>query len=285
MITLEGYNNMNSMFKVIKEQIDNFHLIKRLSTYELKSSNRNNYLGILWEFINPAIQIAIYWFVFGFVQGRGTVPGENGKIPFFVWMLSGILIWFFIYPAITQGSKSIYSRLRMVSRMNFPLSAIPSYVILSLLYPQLLIMGVIMIIFQFIGYPITIYYLQIPYFLFAAILFLFALSLITSTISTIVRDFQMLLQSLMRVLLYITPILWPAGRFNDSSFGKIIDYVMLLNPIYYLVEGYRYALLGEGWFIMAHPTITLYFWGLVLLLLFVGSYMHVKFRRHFIDFL
>ncbi len=277
---------MISMFKVIKEQIDNFHLIKRLSVYELKSSNRNNYLGILWEFINPAIQIAIYWFVFGFVQNRPTVKGENGDIPFFVWMLSGILLWFFIYPAITQGSKSIYSRLRMVSRMNFPLSAIPAYVILSLLYPQLLLMGIVMIVFQFIGYPITIYYLQLPYFLMAAVIFLFALSLITTTISTIVRDFQMLLQSLMRVLLYITPILWPAGRFSDvGTFGKLFDYVMLLNPVYYLIEGYRYALLGEGWFITAHPAITIYFWGLVFLLLCLGSYMHVKFRRHFIDFL
>ena len=274
---------MISMFKVIKEQIDNFHLIKRLSMYELKSSNRNNYLGILWEFINPAIQIAIYWFVFGFVQERAPV---DGHVPYFVWMLSGIVLWFFIYPAITQGSKSIYSRLRMVSRMNFPLSAIPSYVILSLLYPQLLLMGIVMIIFQFIGFPISIYYLQIPYFLFAAVIFLFALSLITSTISTIVRDFQMLLQAVMRVLLYITPILWPSGRLDDrGTIGVVFEYAMRLNPVYYLVEGYRYALLGEGWFIIEHPSITIYFWALVLLLLFVGSYMHVKFRRHFIDFL
>lgn len=271
---------MVSMFKVLKEQIDNFHLIKRLSMYELKSANRNNYLGILWELINPGIQIAIYWFVFGFVQDRGTIPGENGDIPYLVWMLAGIVLWFFIYPSITQGSRSIYARLRMVSRMNFPLSAIPSYVILSLLYPQLLLMGIIIIIFQFTGYHISIYYLQLPYFLFASLIFLFALSLITSTISTIVRDFQMLLQAVMRVLLYITPILWSPERL-----GETFGFIMRLNPVYYLIEGYRYALLGEGWFITAHPAITLYFWGLVILLLAVGSYMHVRFRRHFIDFL
>ncbi|PKG22096.1 ABC transporter permease [Niallia nealsonii] len=271
---------MVSMFKVLKEQIDNFHLIKRLSMYELKSANRNNYLGILWELINPGIQIAIYWFVFGFVQDRGTIPGENGNIPYLVWMLAGIVLWFFIYPSITQGSRSIYARLRMVSRMNFPLSAIPSYVILSLLYPQLLLMGIIIIIFQFTGYHISIYYLQLPYFLFASLIFLFALSLITSTISTIVRDFQMLLQAVMRVLLYITPILWSPERL-----GETFGFIMRLNPVYYLIEGYRYALLGEGWFITAHPAITVYFWILVILLLAVGSYMHVRFRRHFIDFL
>lgn len=271
---------MVSMVKVIKEQIDNFHLIKRLSLYELKINNRNNYLGMLWELINPGIQIAIYWFVFGFVQERHSIPGAKGDIPFIIWMLAGVVLWFFIYPAITQGSKSIYSRLRMVSRMNFPLSAIPSYVILSLLYPQLLLMGIIIIVFQFVGYPISIYYIQLPYFLFATVIMLFSLSLITSTISTIVRDFQMLLISGMRVLLYVTPILWQADRF-----GPKFQFVMNLNPFYYVIEGYRYALLGEGWFIAEHPYITIYFWGLVLLFLSIGSYIHVRFRRHFIDFL
>lgn len=155
---------MVSMFKVLKEQYDNFHLINRLAAYELKSANNNNYLGSLWELLNPAIQIAIYWFVFGFVQNRPAVEYGDGKYAFFPWMLAGITLWFFIYPSITHGSKSIYTRLKMVSRMNFPLSAIPSYVILSKLMPQLLLMLVTIIIFQFMGLPINIYYLQLPYF-------------------------------------------------------------------------------------------------------------------------
>lgn len=273
---------MVSMFKVLKEQYDNFHLINRLAAYELKSANNNNYLGSLWELLNPAIQIAIYWFVFGFVQDRDPITYEGGgTYEFFPWMLAGITIWFFIYPSITHGSKSIYTRLKMVSRMNFPLSAIPSYVILSKLMPQLLLMLVTIIIFQFMGIPINIYYLQLPYFLVATILFLFSLSLITSTISTIVRDFQMLVQSLMRVLLYITPILWPL----QDRFGETFQFVMQLNPFYYLIEGFRHALLGEGWFFIEHGWLTLYFWAVLLVFLFLGSYLHVRFRRHFIDFL
>lgn len=272
---------MVSMFKVLKEQFENFHLINRLAAYELKSANNNNYLGTLWELLNPAIQISIYWFVFGYVQERKPIEYEGGgTYEYFPWMLAGITIWFFIYPSITHGSKSIYSRLRMVSRMNFPLSAIPSYVILSKLMPQLLLMLVTIIIFQFMGIPINIYYIQLPYFLAATILFLFALSLITSTVSTIIRDFQMLVQSLMRVLLYITPILWPL-----RDFGETFNFVMKLNPFYYLIEGFRYALLGEGWFLVEHAGLTLYFWIVVVILLALGSYLHVRFRKHFIDFL
>ena len=57
---------MNAAWIVLKEQIKNFYLIRRLSVYEMKSANNDNYLGILWEIINPMIQISIYWFVFGF---------------------------------------------------------------------------------------------------------------------------------------------------------------------------------------------------------------------------
>lgn len=69
---------MKSAWKVIKEQIDHFYLIRRLSLYELKNKNKNNYLGMAWELINPSIQIMIYWFVFGLLLSRDDVAmGEN----------------------------------------------------------------------------------------------------------------------------------------------------------------------------------------------------------------
>lgn len=72
---------MSAMMTVIKEQIANFYLIRRLSLYELKSSNNNNYLGMLWELLNPGIQITIFWFVFGYgIRGGSDVDG----VPFFI---------------------------------------------------------------------------------------------------------------------------------------------------------------------------------------------------------
>lgn len=267
---------MSFITTVLKEQIQNFYLIRRLSLYELKTSNNNNYLGMLWEILNPGIQIAIYWFVFGYVSDRKDVD----EIKYFPWMLAGIILWFFVNPAITQGSKSVYSRLKMLSKMNFPMSVIPSYVIFSKLYPHLMLIAVVTVLLQFLGYPLSIYYIQLPYFLFATVIFLFALALITSTLTTIVRDFQNVVTSVMRVLLYLTPILWAS-----SSLPDWIQTVMLSNPLYYLVQGYRASLLGQGWFIVDHWLYTLYFWGIIIVLLFLGSMLHVKFRRHFIDYL
>src|SRR4051812_12344612 len=113
---------MRSMITVIKEQFNSFYLVRRLSVYEMKSSNNSNYLGFLWDIINPMIQITIYWFVFGYgifgSSGRGDVELNGDVIPYFPWMLSGFVIWFFMNQSILQGSKSIYTRINMIARMS-----------------------------------------------------------------------------------------------------------------------------------------------------------------------
>lgn len=262
---------------VIKEQFRYFYLVRRLSFYELRSLTSGNYLGMAWEIINPAIQITIYWFVFGFgIRQRAPVGG----IDYFPWMFGGILAWFFINQSVLKSSKSIYTKIKMLSKMNFPMSVIPSYVIFAQFYPHLVIVGLGIIILQFIGFPISIYFIQIPIYTLGLLLFLFGLSLILSTMTTIVRDIQMLLQSLMRMLLYLSPILWPPTLLPESwhTFLK-------LNPFYFVIEGYRASLLGLEWYFIEHPVHFGYFVGVTGLTLLVGSYLHVKFRDQFIDFI
>ncbi|MDY0409437.1 ABC transporter permease [Virgibacillus soli] len=273
---------MKSAWLVIKEQIQHFYLIRRLSLYELKSNNKNNYLGILWEFLNPAIQILIYWFVFGTLRSRAPVEVGNVEIPFFTWLLAAFFLWTFFYQSTIQGSKSIYSRLRMLSKMNFPMSIIPSYVIFSQFYIHLVMITVSVIIFQFLGFYINIYYLQLLYFLLAGYSLMLAISLITSTLSTIVRDIHMLLNSALRMMLYVSGVLWPLSILSDHP---VLLKFLNLNPVLYLVEGYRAAFFGTEWYFITHWQYSLYFWGLVFVLFLIGSTLHVKFRRHFIDFL
>ena len=275
---------MHSVTAVIREQIISFYLVRRLSVYEMKSTNHNTYLGILWEIISPMIQIAIYWFVFGYgifsTSGRAEVDLDGELIPYFPWMLSGMVLWFFVNPAIIQGSKSVYSRIKMISKMSFPMSVVPTFVIFAKLYQHLMLLAVVLLIFQFLGFSINIYYLQLPYVIIATIIFLVALSLITSTIATIIRDFQMLLQAVVRVLIYLSPFLWPPYHLPET-----IQTLMRLNPIFYLAEGYRASILGLSWYPIEHWEYTLYFWGITLILLFFGSVLHVKFRDRFVDFL
>ncbi|MFD1848644.1 ABC transporter permease [Oceanobacillus bengalensis] len=274
---------MKSAIKVINEQISHFYLVRRISFFELKSQNKNNYLGMVWEIINPAIQILIYWFVFGTLREREPINVGGQDISFFSWMLAGFFLWIFFYQATIQSSKSIYSRLQMLSKMNFPMSIIPSYVIFSQFYVHLVLVIGTMVIFQFTGHYVNIYYLQFIYFIFATLCLIFAISLITSTLSTIIRDVHMLLNSVLRMLLYLSGILWPITILEQ--YPPIITTIMKLNPLYYLIEGYRAAFFGSEWYFITNWEYTLYFWGVVVVLFLFGSMLHVKFRRHFIDYL
>ncbi|MCU9613265.1 ABC transporter permease [Caldibacillus lycopersici] len=274
---------MKSAVLVLKEQLANIYLIGRLSWYELVSKNKGNYLGMSWEFINPFIQILIYWFVFGSISSRAdieVVPGES--VPFIAWLLGGFILWNFFYQATIQGSKSIYSRLGMLAKMNFPMSIIPNFVIFSQFYVHLVMLVISIIILQTLGWFVNIYYLQLIYFILATFIFMFALALITSTLSTIIRDVHMFINAVLRMFLYLSPVLWPIHSVIDNP---TINFIMKLNPLYYLIEGYRAAFFGTGWYFIDEWQYTLYFWAFVLVLYLFGAAIHVKLRKNFIDFL
>lgn len=267
---------MNAMFMIIKEQVNNFYLMKRLSIYELKSANNNNYLGMIWEVLNPLIQMSIYWFVFGLgIRGGQGVDG----VPFVFWLSSGLVVWFFLNPAVMQGTKSVYKRMNMVSKMNFPLSVIPSYVVLSVFYQHIILVGIVTVAFLLSGRGITWHYLQLPYYMIATIMLVFVIVLITSTLATIVRDVQIIVQAVMRMMLYITPILW-----TPEKLPPLLQIVMKFNPFAYVVEGYRGAFLGTSWF-YEKIAYACYFWGCVLVLFLIGAALHIKFRKYFVDYL
>ncbi|GEM05263.1 teichoic acid translocation permease protein TagG [Halolactibacillus miurensis] len=273
---------MKLALEILKEQKKYFYLIRRLSLYELKSNNKSNYLGMAWELINPAIQILIYWLVFGTLMRREPIIISGNEVPFINWLMAGFFVWTLFYQSVIQGSKSIYTRLRMLSKMSFPMSIIPSYVIFSQFYIHLMSMLVTFLIFIIINQSINIYIIQLPYYMFAGLCLMFSISLVMSTLSTIVRDVHMLLNSTLKMFLYLSGVLWPITLLSDYPF---LMKVMKLNPVYYLINGYRQSFFGNTWSIISEWKYTLFFWGLVLVIFLIGSRLHMKFRRHFIDFL
>lgn len=56
---------MNFIGRILQEQSSNLHLIFRLALYDIKSKYQMHYLGAVWQFLNPAIQVLLYWLVFG----------------------------------------------------------------------------------------------------------------------------------------------------------------------------------------------------------------------------
>ncbi|MEH6958017.1 ABC transporter permease [Neobacillus drentensis] len=267
---------MNFIWQVIKEQLLHLSLIFRLSFYEEKSKYTMHYLGAFWQILNPFIQIGIYWFVFGFgIRGSSAV----GETPFFLWLIVGIVPWMFINLAITQGSNSVYSNITLVSKMKFPVSVLPSIKIVGNSFSFFVMMIFTLVIVWINGSFSGIYLLQLPYYLFCMYFFLYGLTLLLSTLTTIIRDIQPIVQSVMRLMMYVLPIVW-----NIDKLPHPIVKILQLNPFFYIIEGFRYSLLGGEWFYndMAY---TLYFWFISLLILLIASSTHLKFRHKFVDYI
>lgn len=270
---------MKSMVKVIKELYDYFYLIRRLSVFEVRSSNANNYLGLFWEILKPAIFITIYAVIFG--AGIRGGEGVNG-IAFLPWLLAGINVWFFFNESLTKGTASVFKKANLISKMNFPMSAIPAYTILSRLYSHIGLVIIVAIILWFMGFPPTIYLIQLPLYTVATIAVLTGIDLITSTLATVVRDVYMFITSSTRLLLYTAPILWAPAL---SGFPTWAVMILKLNPLYYVVASYRSALLGESWYFLEHLEYTAYFCVLTFFLLLIGSMLHLKFRSRFVEYI
>lgn len=91
----------------------------------------------------------------------------------------------------------------------------------------------------------------------------------------------MFLQSMMRMLLYLSPILWnPEGDLVPDWLSNILK----LNPFYYIINGFRDSFLGRAWF-FEDMIYTAYFWILTFVILYAGAHLHLKFRKNFVDYL
>lgn len=259
---------------VLSENYQNFHRIMSISKYELLADMRESKLGVFWNFANPAIQVLTYWFVFGYVFNRKDVDG----IPYLVWMLGGMVVWFFVSPCITDGCNSVYRKVNVITKMKFPVSILPMTVVLEKLFDHFCLFIITVVIFATQGYFPDLYWLGLIYYLLCTIIFAVALSLTTSVLNMLARDTRKLILACMRLLLYLTPILWNIERIGQGRVSKLI----MCNPIYYLVQGYRDCFFYHRGF-AAYGWSMVWFWGITLTLFFFGSYMMYKFKTRFID--
>ncbi|EQB38122.1 hypothetical protein M948_05985 [Virgibacillus sp. CM-4] len=267
---------MTVVFKVLRDQITYFPLILRLAIYEIKSKYQMHYLGVLWQIINPLMQVSVYWFIFGV----GIRNGEPvGNIPFFIWLLIGLIPWFFISPSIVQGSNSVYSKVNLVSKMKFPVSILPSITIISNTFNFLIMLVLLCIVLFLYDIHMSMYILQLPYYLLCIVALLYATTILCSTISVLIRDFQLLIQSVMRMMFFLTPILWSVSEFPEQ-----LQSIIELNPFAYIVNGFRDSLLSTGWF-FEDIRYMFYFWSFTLLVLLIGSILHGNFKNKFVDYL
>lgn len=259
---------------VLKENYHNRHRLFRLANYELRSQNNGTVFGFLWNFLNPALQIFVFWFVFA-IGLKSSAP--QGGYPYIIWMMVGIIPWFYISTALTVTGNSIYAFSGVLKRMYIPLSIVPVKSVLSALIGHFWAMLVVVAITLCSGYSISGYWWQTFYYTFCSVAILVAYALIASAIVVVFRDFQKIMASIIRLLFYITPVVWVQDNLPEN-----LRFILKLNPFAYIIDGYRDSLL-YGRSLMWHWKQGMFFWILTIIMFIIGCHIHMKFRKQFID--
>ncbi len=259
----------------IKELIQNRSLIFKLAKNDFNTKFAGSFFGIFWAFVQPVVTILIYWFVFSV----GFRTPSVSDCPFVLWLTAGLVPWFFFSDAWNGATNSLQEYSYLVKKVVFKISVLPIVKITSAIFVSVFFNVFMCILFVLHGYMPSVYNVQLIYYLFCAYILALALSYITASILPFFRDLTQIMNIVLQVGVWMTPIMW-----DVTILPQKLQWLMKFNPMFYIVQGYRNALIKKVWF-WDETLWTVYFWGIIIALLFMGSVLFKKLKPHFADVL
>lgn len=269
------------MFKILKQIIKEHKeyrkQIYKLAKADLVKTYRGAALGWSWAIIKPVVTIFVYWFAFS--VGLRAGKDVNGY-PFFLWLISGLVPWFYMGDMITLGTSCIRKYSYLVTKMKFPVSTIPTFVSLSNIIVNAILIIVVIIIFALFGYLPDMYMLQLPLYLLLSFIFFTLWALFSSFIGAMSKDFVNLVKSFITAIFWLSGILWDADKVKVVWIKKFLN----LNPVTFLVSGFRNCFINKIWF-WQQPKRLLYFCIITIILLIAALWSYKKLRKDIADVL
>lgn len=247
----------------------------QFSLDDLKNKYSNSFLGIVWCFLQPFVTILVYWFVFQL--GFKSQPVEN--VPFILWLVSGLIPWFFISDAIPCSTTVLSEYGYLVQKVMFNIDVLPIIKTISALLVQTFLTLFLILMFWLFNFPPCIYDLQIIYYLAYMIIFTLGVCYMVSSLYVFFKDLLQIVSILLQIIFWFTPIVW-----SIDSMPNIIANVLRYNPVYFIVQGYRKTFVYKEWF-WSDGIITFYYWAIAFALLLCGKRLFHKLKPHFADVL
>jgi ABC-type polysaccharide/polyol phosphate export permease len=266
---------LDERYSTWKSAVKQWNLIFELSKKDFKTKYSGSYLGITWAFVQPTITTLIFWFVFE--VGFKSAPVDN--FPFILWLVVGMVPWFFFSDALSNATGSIVENTYLVKKIVFKVEYLPVVKIISSIFIHIFFIIVIFVLFISYGYSLNLYNLQIIYYTLATVLFLLGISLITSSLLVFLKDIGQIVGILLQFGFWLTPIFWSIQTIPTKYHN-----LLMLNPLFYIVEGYRNTFIYHHWF-WEFPYLTIYFWSITVLALAGGFILFRRLRPHFADVL
>lgn len=217
---------------MIREMFKNLYAYRQLLKSNVKKEIRGKYkgsfLGVLWSFVNPLLMTLVYAIVFPFIL-KNTEPN------YVTYLVIGILPWTYFTNVIAQGTSTILINGGILKKVYFPREILPISVNLSGVINFLISCLVMCLFLIFSGIGFSWYILFFPFIVLVQFIFQQAIVFITSAINVYVRDAEYIINFIISMLFYATPILYSSDMFTGSS----IEWLIKLNPMATIINAYR----------------------------------------------
>lgn len=232
-------------------------------------------LGVLWALIHPLAMILVFWFIFS--VGFRVQPTND--VPFVVWLTAGMAPWFYFAAIITGSSSVVVAHANLVKKTLFPSEILPIVKIISNLVTHGFFVSLLLVLILCYRLGISLYWLQAFYYLFCLWVIALGISWAISSVNVFVRDITHLVAIVIQIGFWATPIFWDINMMPER-----VRLILKLNPIYYIVQGYRDSFIYHVPF-WHYPYQTIYFWAFSLLCLVIGARVFQRLKPQFADVL
>ncbi|MEO6549463.1 MAG: ABC transporter permease [Ferruginibacter sp.] len=240
------------------------------------SQYKQTILGPAWQIIQPALTTGIFMILFTRIAKIPT----DGISPV-VFYMAGITVWNYFSSCVLVISGTFVANAYIFGKVYFPRLVLPiSFVISNVIKfgLQFLLLTAVITYYHFHGYPIHLSFklLFIPLILVQVAALALGMGIIVSSVTTKYRDFNVLLSFAMQLMMYITPVVYPLSYVKDQGFKWLIE----INPVTTILEGFRLALLNKGSVTLAGE---MYSIGFTIVVLLTGVVLFNKVEKTFID--
>lgn len=229
----------NASLETAREYIHDVWIRRRfaiaLAQSELRGPRASTVLGEVWGVLDPLFQAGIYLFLIIVIRGSG-----KNSTQLLTMIMSGIFLFQFTATAMSEGGRAIQRNKGLVLNSTFPRALLP----LSVVYKGFLALAPAMAIYAFIhvvmGAPISTALFILPLLFFLQVCISIGLALILSTLTVFIRDMSNILDYIMRILLFATPVIYPITQLPSS-----LQTILIVNPIFNLFAAYQAIFQGR----------------------------------------
>ena len=230
---------MLPLFQEIKSIIKWHELLWQIVGREVKARYKQSILGFFWVILNPLAQMLVMSFAFSTILRIPTNSSEN--IPYSLFLFVALLPWNLFANSLSFSAGSLVSSGPLITKIYFPRTILVLATIIAKII-DFLFASIILIIFM-IAYqiPVTVSILWVLPLFFIQQIFTLGLSLFLAASNLLYRDIQYLLNMILLLWMYATPVFYPVDLVPDKY-----RLIFQLNPMAVIINAYRQVILGGG---------------------------------------